>query len=96
MPARPELSRLEGLPTEPLEQIFLQCLNVNLLLASPHFSTALSSTCTKMADVLKVFPSNASFKIEHYVEVSQVVWAGGASDTETAIGELQSRILACH
>lgn len=95
MPAKSKLSRLEGLPTELLEQIFLQCLNVNLPLASPHLSTALPSTRTKMAVVLKVFPSNASFNIEHYVELSRVVWAGGASDTEHAIGELQSRILAC-
>lgn len=93
--ANPKQSRLESLPTELLEQIFLQCLNLNLPLASSHLSTALSSTRTKMAVVLKVFPSNASFNLEHYTELSQTVWAGGASDTEMGIGELQSRILAC-
>ena len=88
-------SRLESLPTELLEQIFLQCLNLNLPLASSHLSRALSSTRTKMAVVLKVFPSSGSYNLEHYTELSQLVWAGGASDTEMGIGELQSRILAC-
>ena len=63
MPAKSKLSRLEGLPTELLEQIFLDCLNVNLPLASSHLSTALSSSCTKMAVVLKVFQSNAFYNI---------------------------------
>ena len=48
-----------------------------------------------MAVVLKVFPSIGSFNLEHYTELSQTVWAGGATDTEAGIGELQSRILAC-
>ena len=95
MPANPKQSRLESLPTELLEQIFSECLNVNLPLASSHLGTALSSTRTKMAVVLKVFPSNASSNIAHYDELSRTIWAGGASDTETAIGQLQSRILAC-
>ena len=94
-PANPNQSRLESLPTELLEQIFLESLNVNLPLASSLLSTVLSSTPTKMAIVLKVFPSNESVNLEHYVELSQIVSAGSASDTETAIGELQSRILSC-
>ncbi len=63
MPVIPKQSLLESLPTELLEQIFLECLNVNLPLASSHLGTALSSTRTKMAVVLKVFPSNSSFNI---------------------------------
>lgn len=93
--ANPKQSRLESLPTELLEEIFLQSLNLDLPLASLHLSTALSSTRTKMALILKVFPSNGSFNLEHYTELPQIVWAGGACDTETGIGELQSRILAC-
>lgn len=93
--ANPKQSRLESLPTELLEDIFLQCLNLNLPLASSHLSTALSSTRTKMEVVLKIFPSNSAYNIEHYVELSQIILAGGATDNEKGIGELQSRILAC-
>lgn len=35
-------SVVEGLPTEILEAIFLQCLNGNLLLASPRIAKRLS------------------------------------------------------
>lgn len=94
-PAHPKISRVESLPTELLEQIFLESLNLNLPLASSHLGAVLSSHRTKMAVVLKVFPSNAFSNIEHYIELSQTLWAGGAKETETAIGELQSRLLAC-
>lgn len=84
----PQRSRLESLPTELLEQIFLRSLNVNLLLASSHLGTVLSSTSTKTAVVLKVFPSNASRDLENHRELEQAFWAENVWDTNTAIEEL--------
>lgn len=99
-PANPKQSCLESLPTELLEQIFLQSLNVNLPLASSHLGTALSSTRTKMVVVWKVFPNHSgAFDAEDYAELSEILQAGDAGDTcmktEIEIGKLQSRILAC-
>ena len=90
-----KLSRLESIPTELLEAIFLKSLNLNLPLASPHLGATLSSKRTKMAMVLKAFPSNAESDLEHYSELQHILWAGSGEKTKTAIGELQSRLLAC-
>ncbi len=94
-PAEPNLSPLESLPTELIEQIFLHSLNVNLPLASAHLSSRLSSTHTKVAVVLMVFSGGDGYRLEHLDELSHILWAGSASDTNVAIMELQSRILAC-
>ena len=88
LPVKSELSRLESLPTELLEQIFLQSLNVSLPLASSHLSTVLSSTHLKMSLVCKIFSSDSG-------ELSHILRAGSADGTYSAIGKLQSRILAC-
>lgn len=93
--ANPLRSRLESLPTELLEQIFLQSLNINLPLASSHLGTVFSSTSTKMAVVLKVFPSKTAFTLEHYGELRKVLRTKNGGNTGAAIGELQSRVLAC-
>lgn len=90
--ANPKLSHLESLPTELLEEIFLECLNLNFPQASSHLGTVLASIPTRMAHVLKVFPAAS---LEHENELSQNFLAGCAGDRDSAIGELQSRILAC-
>lgn len=98
LPVKSELSPLESLPTELLEQIFLQSLNVSLPLASSHLSTVLSSTHLKMSVLFKIFSSDgniSSLKLEHYDELSHILTAGSADGTNRAIGKLQSRILAC-
>lgn len=96
LPVKPELSRLESLPTELLEQIFLQSLNVSLPLASSHLSTVLSSTHLKMSVLFKIFSSDSNISnLEHYGELSHILTAGSADGTYRAIGKLQSRILAC-
>ena len=94
-PAEPNMSPLESLPAELLEQIFLQSLNINLPLASPHLSSMLSSTHTKAAVVSMVFSTNAPYKLEHVDELSHILCTESAIDTDVAIKELQSRILAC-
>lgn len=96
LPVKSELSRLESLPTELLEQIFLQSLNVSLPLASSHLSTVLSSTHLKMSVMFKIFSSDSNISsLEHYGELSHILRAGSADGTYRAIGKLQSRILAC-
>lgn len=71
-PAHSEHSPLENLPTELREQIFLQCLNFNLPLASSHLGSALSSTSTKMAVVMKIFPSDDATKFECNAEMFEI------------------------
>ena len=69
LPVKSELSRLERLSTELLEQIFLQSLNVSLPLASSHLSTVLSPTHLKMSVVFKIFSSDSNISsLEHYGE----------------------------
>ena len=95
-PVKFKLSRLESLPTELLEQIFLQSLNVNLPLASSHLGTVLSSTHLKMSVVFKIFSSGGTISsLELYGELSHILGDGSADGTYRAIGKLQSRILAC-
>ena len=89
--AKPKLSRLESLPTELLEQIFLQSLNIDLPLASPHLTTMLSSIHMKTTLVLKVFSTEDVYD-DHGVIFSRRYRAGSS---QPAIGELQSRILKC-
>ena len=96
LPVKSKLSQLESLPTELLEQIFLQSLNVNLPLASSHLGTVLSSTHLKMSVLFKVFSSNdTESNLEHYDELSHIHGAGSTGSTYRANGKLQSRILAC-
>ena len=96
LPVKSELSPLESLPTELLEQIFLQSLNVSLPLASSHLSTVLSSNHLKMSIMFKVFSSDSNIpSLEHYDELSHILTAGSVGGTHRAIGKLQSRILAC-
>ena len=88
-------SRLERLPVELLEQIFLECPNVNLPFTSLHLRTVLSSTHTKMAVVSRLFSTNADGDLEHAGELGQMLWSGSERGTIRAFEELQSRILAC-
>ena len=90
LPAERNVSPLESLPIELLEPIFFQPLNVNFPLASSHLGTVLSSTPTKFTLLSKVFPGDISLN-----ELEQILRAKNKSDTEKAIGELQSKILAC-
>ena len=103
----PKLSRLESLPTELLEQIFLQCLNVDLPLSSLHLGRVLSSTHLKKIIATKIFPGEVvrsgdsvttcctTYRLVHLDELSRILWAGNEEDTNKAIDNLQSRILAC-
>ena len=96
LPVKSELSPLESLPTELLEQIFLQSLNVSLPLASSHLSTVLSSNHLKMSIMFKVFSIDSNISsLEHYDELSHILTVGSVDGTYRAIGKLQSRILAC-
>ncbi len=94
-PARPNLSLLESLPTELLEQIFLKSLNINLPLASPHLTNTLSSTHTKTALVLKVFSTGPLWpprwgsgfthgykELRHYHELRQILWTQDVRDND--------------
>ena len=60
LPAGRNVSPLESLPIKLREASFFQTLSVNIPLASSHLGTVLSSTPTKFALLLKVFPSDAS------------------------------------
>ena len=54
------LSRLELLPTELLQEVFILCCNLNLPRTSPHLSVALSSNHTKTRLVIRAFASQSS------------------------------------
>ena len=54
------MSRLELLPTELLQDIFILCGNLNLPNASPHLSVALSSIHTKTRLIIQAFASQSS------------------------------------
>lgn len=82
-----ELSTLERLPTELLQNIFLQSLNLNLPCASPMLNSALSAPHIKMLLVFKVFSSDSSRALEHSTELLSIL------DTKQEIAKLQTAIL---
>jgi len=82
-----ELSLLERLPTELLQHIFLQSLNLNLPRASPILNSALSGPHVKMLLVFKVFSSDSSRALEHSTELLNIL------DTKQEIAKLQTAIL---
>ncbi|MCJ1249619.1 hypothetical protein MMC30_006845 [Trapelia coarctata] len=61
----PCLSRLEQLPLEILESIFLLSENVNLPKASAHIGSALASTHVRTELVLQAFGSNTKYYFNH-------------------------------
>lgn len=85
-PAR-ELSPLERLPAELLQQIFLQSLNLNLPRASPTLGSVLSSSHIKMLLVFKAFSSGSDNSLEHSTELLHIL------RTKEEIASLQSAIL---
>lgn len=82
-----ELSLLERLPTEVLQNIFLQSLNLNLPRASPLLNCVLSASHIKTLLVLKVFSSDSSRALEHSTELLSIL------DTKQEIAKLQTAIL---
>ena len=86
IPAK-ELSRLERLPNELLQEIFLQCLNLNLPRASSTLGLNLASPHIKMRLVFKAFFSNSGKILEHSAELLAIL------HTKQEIAELQSAIL---
>ena len=85
-PAR-ELSQLERLPNELLQEIFLQSLNLNLPRASPTLGANLASSHIKMLLVSKAFSSDCGKCLEHSAELLWIL------QTRQEIAELQSAIL---
>lgn len=82
---------LERLPTEILELIFFQCLNLNLPLASSYLGSALSSFYVKSRLFFMAFSADHfsyyDFKLSHSDQVFGILW----SEREIAI--LQTSIL---
>ena len=85
-PAR-ELSQLERLPNELLQEIFLQSLNLNLPGASLTLGLNLASPHIKMLLVLKAFSSNSGKCLEHSAGLL------GILHTKQEIARLQTAIL---
>ena len=81
-------SCLERLPTELLEIIFFQCLNLNLPLASPLLSAALSSFHVKSRLLFKAFESGPYGGLLHSEELLSIL------HSYSCVTELQRRILA--
>lgn len=85
------LSYLERIPTEVLELIFFQCLNLNLPLASSNLGSALSSFYVKSRLFFMAFSSDHfsyyDFKLKHSDYLLNILW----SEREIAI--LQTSIL---
>lgn len=85
------LSPLERMPTELLELIFFQCLNLNLPLASASLGAALSSFYAKSRLFFMAFSSEQfsyyDFKLKHSDQLLSILW----SEREIAI--LQTSIL---
>ena len=84
-------SGFERLPTEILELIFFQCLNLNLPLASSNLGSALSSFYVKSRLFFMAFSSDHfsyyDFKLQHSDQLLGILW----SEREIAI--LQTSIL---
>lgn len=55
-----QLSRLEQLPLELIDEIFLQCLNVNLLRAAPHLGRLLSREHMYTQFAYRIYCTNIS------------------------------------
>lgn len=85
-PAR-MLSSLERLPTELLENIFFQCLNINLPRASPVLSCALSSFHVKSQLLFRAFSSDQGYGLQHSEELIDIL------GTKREVAKLQSSIL---
>ena len=81
------LSTLERLPTELLQQIFLQSLNLDLPRASLLLGSALSSLHVKILLVFKAFSSGTGYGLKHSVELLQIL------HTTKEVAKLQSAIL---
>lgn len=85
------LSPLERIPTEILELIFFQCLNLNLPLASSNLGSALSSFYLKSRLFFMAFSSDHfsyyDFKLEHSDQLLSILWS------EREISILQTSIL---
>lgn len=84
-------SGFERLPTEILELIFFQCLNLNLPLASSNLGSALSSFSVKSRLFFMAFSADDfsyyDFKLKHSDQLLSILW----SEREIAI--LQTSIL---
>ena len=80
-------SALENLPTELLQQIFLQSLNLDLPRASLLLGSTLSSPHIKILLVLKAFSSDMGHGLEHSAELLRIL------RTRHDIVKLQSAIL---
>ncbi|MCJ1423215.1 hypothetical protein MMC29_001097 [Sticta canariensis] len=83
----PLLSPLERLPTELLEIVFFQCLNVNLPRASPVLSSTLSSFHVKSQLLFKAFCSDQGYGLQHSEELIDIL------HTKQEVANLQSSIL---
>lgn len=81
------LSSLERLPTELLENVFFQCLNVNLLRASRVLLSALSSFYVKSQLLFKLFSSDQGYGLQDSEELI------GILQTKQEVANLQSSIL---
>ncbi|MCJ1462403.1 hypothetical protein MMC07_001004 [Pseudocyphellaria aurata] len=81
------LSPLERLPTELLEKVFFECLNVNLPKASPTLGFALSSFHVKSQLLFKSFSSDRRYGRQHHKELIDVL------GTNEEVANLQSSIL---
>lgn len=83
----PLLSSLERLPAELLEDVFLQCLNVNLPRASPVLASTLSSFYIKSQLLFKAFCSDQTYGLKHSEELIDILY------TKQEVAKLQSSIL---
>lgn len=80
-------SQLESLPTELLEEIFMQSLNLSLPRASRPLSLCLSSSLVKRQLVFKAFSSSSGNSLKYSHELLDIL------GTEKEIAKLQSAIL---
>ena len=87
------MSPLERLPTELLEMIFFYCLNVSLPRSSTVLGRSLASNHVKTKLFLLLFPSKRNESKGYYV-LENIEYLLAILDTEDAIGNLQSDILA--